>query len=125
MTSLQAHFFAIATPILASLSQIIIKWQILTAGQLPVGLPAKILFLCQFLLRPWVLLSLTVTFLSGITWIIAMSKLEISTAYPYVAATFVIVPLAGVLLFGEHFSMGKVIGSCLVLLGIIVVLINS
>ena len=125
MSNLQAHLFAIAAPLLAAVSQIIIKWQTNSAGNLPHGISNKMLFLAEFLIRPWVLFAILATFISGVCWIIAMTRLELSYAYPYVAAPFIIVPLMAILLFGESITIGKIGGGILIIAGITLVVIKG
>ncbi len=125
MTRSQAHLFAFAAPVLASISQVIIKWQTNQIEQLPEDLYNKAWFLLEFLLRPWVIFAMFATFISGVSWIMAMTKLDLSYAYPYVATTFIIVPLLAILLLGESISTGKVIGGIIILFGIWVVMIKG
>ncbi len=125
MNNLQAHLIAIMAPILASISQIIIKWQTNQAGQLPDELGNKIWFLLEFLLRPWVLFAMFITFAGGVSWIVAMTKLDLSYAYPYVASTFIIVPLLAAFLLGEHISIGTMVGTVLIISGIAVVMMKG
>jgi drug/metabolite transporter (DMT)-like permease len=125
MTKLQAHIFAFLTPILAAYSQLIIKWQVLAAGQVPDGYLSKITFIVNILLKPWVLSALLATFLSGVTWMMAMTRLELSHAYPFVALTFIVVPLCGIWLFDETLTTAKVIGSVIILVGIAVVTLGD
>lgn len=125
MSTLQAHLLALATPILAAISQILMKWQTsLTKDQLE-ELDSKLLFLAHFLLRPWVVAAFFFTFLGGLTWILAISKLELSQAYPYVAITFIVVPAAGLFIFGETMSTQKLLGSAVVVVGIGLVMLDS
>jgi drug/metabolite transporter (DMT)-like permease len=125
MNNTAAHLFALATPILASISQVIVKWQINQASEIPDGLLQKLWFLVEFLMRPWVVFSMLATFLGGVTWIIAMTKLDVSYAYPYVAASFVIVPAAAVFIFGEQVTLGKLIGSVMIIAGIAIVMLKG
>lgn len=125
MNNLQAHIFAIATPFLASVSQILIKWQVNQFEEFPRGLFDKIMHLLEFMFRPWVMVAILSTFLGGVTWIMAMTKLDLSYAYPYVALTFIIVPLSGMYLFDEILSPGEIVGGGMVLIGIIIIMING
>ena len=92
---------------------------------MPDGLMHKFLFIAEFLVRPWVIVSMLATFLGGVTWIVAMTKLDVSYAYPYVAASFVIVPTAAVFFFGEQVTVGKLLGSTLIIVGIAVVMLKG
>ena len=122
MKLLYAHLFALASPLLAAASQLIIKWQVLLAGPLPESLAGKLQFVVLFLFRPWVILALAATFFSGIAWIIAMTRLELSYAYPYLALPFIVVPLAAAWLFHEQIQINQIIGTIIILTGIAIAL---
>lgn len=92
---------------------------------MPEDLLQKLWFLLEFLIRPWVVFSMFATFLGGVTWIIAMTKLDVSYAYPYVAASFIIVPAAAVFIFGEQVTLGKLVGSVLIITGIAIVMLKG
>lgn len=53
-------------------------------------------------------------------WMAAMTKFELSYAYPFMGLTFVLVSVFGVLFMGENFSLYKVLGLLLIVSGIII-----
>ena len=125
MSNFQAHLLALATPIFAAISQILMKWQTsLTSHQLD-ELDSKLVYLMHFLIRPWVMAAFLFTFLGGVTWILAISKLELSQAYPYVAITYVVVSAAGILLFGESLTAQKLLGTAVVITGVGIIMFES
>lgn len=115
------HVYILATVLFAVYSQLVMRWQVSTAGPLPPELAGKAGFIAALLLNPWVLSGLAATFLSGVAWMMAMTKFEISYAYPFIGLNFILVPAAGVLLFGEGMNAAKLGGTALVVLGIIVI----
>ena len=125
LNTLTAHLFALATPFFAALSQIIIKWQLSLSADKLESANSKILFLIQFFLKPWVIIAFLFTFLAGTTWVLAMSKLPLSQAYPYIGLSFVFVPLAGVFLFSEIMSQQKLLGTVIVIIGIGLVILEK
>ena len=54
-------------------------------------------------------------------WIYLLQTIPLSRAYPFAALGFVIVPLAGLLLFGERVSLTYAIGALLVIGGILTI----
>lgn len=56
--------------------------------------------------------------ITAIGWVWVLQHMPISVAYPILALVFVIVPLAGVVLFGEAFSFRLLIGTALVCAGV-------
>jgi multidrug transporter EmrE-like cation transporter len=100
--------------------QFIIKWQVLKAGALPPSLEDRLLFVLRLLLNPWIISALAAAFVASVAWMLAMTRLDISRAFPLTSTTFVCIIFGGALLFHEPITSPKVIGACLVILGIIV-----
>jgi len=73
------------------------------------------------LLNPYIIISLILTLLAGVTWMIAMTKFEISYAYPFTLLGLVLVTIFSVVFFGESVNTYKLIGIVLIALGIVVI----
>lgn len=114
------HGYLAAMIFFSVYSQLIIRWQVSLAGPLPETLEGKALFIFRLLLSPWVISALAATFFSGISWMLAMTKFEISYAYPWASLNYVFMLAFGVLLFGEHLTLTKMIGTGLIVAGIVV-----
>jgi multidrug transporter EmrE-like cation transporter len=65
-----------------------------------------------------VLAALAATFLGGVCWLLAIQRLEIGYAYPFVGLTFVIVPVSSAILFGEPLPPLRLFGLLLIAAGI-------
>jgi multidrug transporter EmrE-like cation transporter len=115
-----AYLLVLTTILLTAYGQLVLKWQVLRAGSLPSQLLERLHFVGQLLLNPWVLSAFAAAFLASLSWMLAMSKLQISRAYPVTALTFVIVVIGGGILFSEAISTLKVVGLALVVIGIVV-----
>jgi multidrug transporter EmrE-like cation transporter len=114
------HIYIISTIVFTVYSQLIMRWQVSLAGALPPDMVGKLYFVAKLFLNPWVFTSIAATLLSGISWMLAMSRFEISYAYPWISLNFLIMLLFGVLLFDESFNFTKLLGTCLVAAGIFV-----
>jgi len=97
------------------------RWQVQLAGALPEGTSGKLHYVANLLVNPWVLSGVVATFFAGVSWMLAMTKFEISYAYPWVSLNFVLMLLLGVVLFDETFTAAKVFGTLLVIAGVIVI----
>lgn len=68
---------------------------------------------------PLGLIGFSAIFLSAFTWMAALSRMEISIAYPAaVAFNFMIVVILGLILFGEILTIPKILGIILILIGV-------
>lgn len=76
--------------------------------------------LFTILFQPAVFLGLALYFLAALIWLIVLSRIEVSTAYPFVAVGFVLTAVLGRLFFHETMSLAKVAGILLICSGVAV-----
>ncbi|HWW65933.1 MAG TPA: EamA family transporter [Sphingomonadaceae bacterium] len=81
---------------------------------------SRIAALFDVALNPFVILGLALYFGSAAVWLLVLSKVEVSFAYPFVALGFVMTALLGRLLFHDSFSAAKIIGTLLIMAGVVV-----
>ncbi len=115
------HFYLLLAISFGVASQLIIKWKM---GQFSFNdyetMTDKFIFAFSMLLNPYIILALSLTLLAGVTWMIAMTKFDISYAYPFTTLGFVFVFIFSVLLFGEPVSWQKIVGLGFIILGLII-----
>jgi drug/metabolite transporter (DMT)-like permease len=112
--------FIFCTVVLTAYSQVIVKWRVSRAGPLPVDLAKKAVFLTGLMLDPWILTAILGVFFAGLGWMAAMTKLELSYAYPFMSLAFVLVLIFSAVLFHEAITAPKVLGMLLIIVGIVV-----
>ncbi len=74
----------------------------------------------KFLFDPFIFSGFLSAFIASVCWSIAMTKFQITEAYPFMSLAPAIVFLLGVWFLNETFTIGKVIGLVLIILGTIV-----
>ncbi|MGQ4582576.1 EamA family transporter [Lysobacter sp. F60174L2] len=109
-----------ATILLTTYGQIVLKWQVTTPAPIPFKAMEHWPPIMLMLLRPWVISALLAAFLAAVCWMMAMSRLELSRAYPFMALNFVLVGLLAVPFFGEALTRPKLVGLLLVVTGLVV-----
>jgi multidrug transporter EmrE-like cation transporter len=115
-----AYCMVFATVLLTVGGQFIVKWQVMKAGALPPDPHDKLWFLARLVLNPWILSAFAAAFLASLTWMLAMTKLPLSHAYPMTALTFVIVVIGSAFVFHEAITLWKLVGLALIVIGIFV-----
>ena len=73
------------------------------------------------ILDPWAWSALIAAIVTGLLYVIALRQLELSVAQPLFALVFVVVPLAAVLILGEHLPLLRIVGLILIFVGVILV----
>ncbi len=113
------YLYIFGTIIFTVYGQIILKWRITQIGTLPDASLDKVMFLLKLFLDPLILSGFLSAFLASLCWMSAMTKFEISFAYPFLSISFVLVLIFSILMLGETFTVGKVIGLIFIIAGII------
>ena len=101
-------------------AQIVIKWQVNAAGAFPADAADQLWFLAKLLVNPWVVSALAGLLLAAVAWMAALTKLDLSHAYPFTSLAFVLVLAASAFLFHEPVTGPKIAGIVLICIGIIV-----
>jgi len=116
------HFYLLLAISFSIVSQLIIKWKmsVFSFDDYETW-QDKFALAFSMLLNPYIIISLILTLLAGVTWMIAMTKFEISYAYPFTLLGLVLVTIFSVVFFGESVNTYKLIGIVLIILGIVVI----
>ena len=112
------HLYILGTIVLTVYAQLILKWQMSLLTAVPADLAGKALFYLQLVLRPWILTTVVAAFLAFLCWATALQHFELSYAYPYMGASFVLVLWLSFMLFHEPLTVPKVAGTLLIVAGI-------
>lgn len=115
-----SYVYVFLTIFLTVYGQIAIKWQVTAAGAFPADPEGKLLFLAKLLLNPWVISALAAALLAAVSWMAAMTKLDLSHAYPFMSLAFILVLVLSALVFHEPVTLPKIAGLTLICAGIVV-----
>lgn len=118
------YLFVALTVLLTITGQLLIKWQVNLAGTLPTNLHDKAFYLVGLVFKPWMVIALCAGFTGTLCWMVALTKLPLSQAYPFTAITFVLVSLGGAWLFSEPLTPGRIAGVLLIATGIVLTAID-
>ena len=101
--------------------QIILKWRLsVLKVVLPDSIFDKVLYLIKLIFDPFIFSGFFGAFIASLFWMGAMTKFEITHAYPFMSIAPAMVFVIGILFLGEVFTIGKVIGLIIIILGTIV-----
>jgi drug/metabolite transporter (DMT)-like permease len=114
------YLYIAGTVLLTIYGQIVVKWQVSGAGALPEESGEKLRFLAALVLNPWILSGFAAAFLASVCWMAAMTKFQLSHAYPFTSLSFVLVLVLSGLLFREPITPPKVLGVAIIMVGILV-----
>lgn len=120
MSRLLDYLYIVATIGFTVYGQLILKWRIAKFGPLPADLFEKLKFLISLLLDPAIFSGFAAAFLASLAWMAAMTKFELSHAYPFMSLNFVVVLLLSGWLLSEPVTLQRALGVGLIVLGTVV-----
>jgi multidrug transporter EmrE-like cation transporter len=74
-----------------------------------------------YLLTPGVIFGLALYGVGTILWLSVLARIDVSQAYPFVGVGFLLTAIFGVMLFGDHLSILRVVGMMIIVCGIYLV----
>ena len=114
------YLYILATIAFTVYGQLILKWRIATMGPLPTNMVGKVSFLISLLFDPLIASGFAAALMASFAWMAAMTKFELSHAYPFMSMNFVFVLLLSGWLLNEPITFQKVFGVSLIVLGTVV-----
>lgn len=115
-----AYIYIFGTILFTVYGQLILKWRIVKYGALPELFVDKIIFIFKMLFDPFIFSGFASAFIASFFWMAAMTKFDISYAYPFMSGAFVLVFVLSILLFNEPVNWQKIIGLLFIVVGIII-----
>ena len=113
-------FYIFATIAFTVYGQLILKWRIVKYGSLPEHFSGKISFLFDLLLDPFIFSGFVSAIAASFFWMAAMTKYDLSYAYPFMSLSFVLVFFLSAWFFHEAITLYKAVGLLLIVAGILV-----
>ncbi|MDB5097067.1 MAG: hypothetical protein JWM80_1488 [Cyanobacteria bacterium RYN_339] len=116
--ALEGYAYLLCCILFTIYGQVVMKWQVGLVGAMPTSIGEKVFFLVGMFLKPWVLTVLFAGFLASLCWMLTLTRLPLSVAYPCMSLAFVGVILLSSVFFGEPLSVAKFAGMALLVVGI-------
>lgn len=114
------YLYILATIGFTVYGQVVLKWRISQFGAFPEHVLDKLKFLISLLFDPFIFSGFFAAFLASLAWMAAMTKFNLSHAYPFMSLNFVIVLLLSAWLLSEPLTLQKALGIGLIVLGTVV-----
>lgn len=101
--------------------QIVLKWRLSGLKViLPEGFLDKIIYLVKLVFDPFIFSGFASAFVASLFWMAAMTKFEITQAYPFMSLAPALIFVIGIFFMGETYTIGKLLGLILIMIGIVV-----
>jgi len=116
---LTGYLYILGTVFFTIYGQIVLKWRVGRAGAMPDELIAKTEYIFRMLADPWVISGLLGAFLAFLCWMGAVSKFDLSYAYPFTSLSFLLVLIFSAIFFHEPITFSKILAVILIIAGLV------
>ena len=117
------YLYVIFTILFTVYGLVILKWRISDLNwslDMTGGSGKMIVSYMKFLFDPLIFSGFISAFIASVFWMLAMTKFELTYAYPFMALSPALVFIIGIFVLGETFTIGKVLGLLVIMIGIII-----
>lgn len=119
--NLSTFSIILAGVLLNSAAQLMLKAGARTLGAVSMGSASSLMQAAwSAATQPWIGLGLVCYFVSAALWIVALTRVDVTIAYPMLSMGYVIAALLAWHFFGESLSAGRVLGIFIILIGVVV-----
>lgn len=100
---------------------LLVKKGLLAVGQIPQNFGELIPFFWKTFTNAYVISAVLLTIVAALTWILAVSRAQLSFIYPFMALTYLLVALFSLLIFKENLTILRWLGIIVICLGVFLV----
>ncbi len=108
----------------SAVGQIMVKKGMNDLGEITLSLNQLPAILWKMVTNPYVFWGLAVYLVGTVFWLAALSRVDLSYAYPLASLTYLIMIVASWGLFNERITLGRLIGTIVIGIGVILVYRN-
>ena len=118
-------YFILLSVLFVATGQLMLKQGLIDLGELHFGKEDLSETASKVFTSPLVLFGITLFALSSVLWLTALSRAELSFAYPLLSIGYATVAVASFVLFNETLSITRIIGIVVILIGISILSLNG
>jgi multidrug transporter EmrE-like cation transporter len=116
--TLPAFLFILAGVLLNAVAQLALKASVQEMGAIVLTLDTLLPVAWRLARQPWLWAGLACYGVSVIVWIMALSRVDVTIAYPMLSIGYVVSAIAAWLLFGEPLTAGRLTGIGIIIVGV-------
>ncbi len=106
--------------LLNAIGQLALKASVNDMGAIELSWAASAPTAMRLMVEPWLWVGLFCYGISVVVWILALSRVDVSVAYPMLSIGYIVNALAAWSLFGEAMTANRVLGIGIIMLGVFV-----
>lgn len=121
MITQHPYFIVFICVILNVISQLLLKTGMNGVGHFDINVSNLFAVVYKVLFNPNIIFGLFLFGLSFALWLIVLSRMEVSLAYPLLSIGYIVTPFVSYFVFNEALSFSRVLGIFIIIIGVYIV----
>ncbi len=113
--------YILISVVTGAVGQILLKAGMATMGPLELTAQELASILWRIATNFYIVVGLGIYGLSLVFWLTALSRVDLSYAYPFASLSYAVMLLASWRLFGENLSFPRLLGTLIIIVGVLVI----
>jgi drug/metabolite transporter (DMT)-like permease len=105
----------------SAFGQVLLKKGMNTLGPLTLSSSQAVGTIWKIATNPYVIFGLGIYFLGTLFWLTALSRVELSFAYPFASLSYVLMLVASWAIFHENITPLRLLGSAVIIVGVLLI----
>ena len=114
-------FFAIISILLVAVSQFLFKKGVSELNTELQAYPSLVQKVVKAMFKPTIFGGLVLNGIAAFFWLLALSDLELSFIFPFLALNYILIPVGASILYNEKLTSNRVIGIFVICVGVLVI----
>ena len=116
-----AIVYILISVLTGAIGQVLLKKGMGSMGPLTLSMNQLGSILWRIGTNPYVIIGLAIYVGGSVFWLTALSRVDLSYAYPFASLSYVVMLAASWLLFDEHITFLRLLGTLVVCLGVLLI----
>jgi drug/metabolite transporter (DMT)-like permease len=119
-----AIIYILISVLTSTAGQLLLKKGMNDMGSITLSLNQFLSTTWKMITNPYVFIGLAIYFAGTVFWLAALSRLDLSYAYPFASLSYVIMLVASWLMFDEKITLSRILGTIVIGAGVLLIYRN-
>ena len=119
-----AIIYILISVLISSVGQLLLKKGMNNTGSITLSLNQFLSIIWKMVINPYIFFGLVIYLVGTVFWLAALSRVDLSYAYPFASLSYVIMLIASWILFDEKITLSRLIGTAVIGIGVMLIYRN-
>ena len=119
-----AIIYILISVLASTVGQLLLKKGMNSVGSITLSTSQIVSITWKMVTNPYVFIGLIIYIAGTVFWLAALSRVDLSYAYPFASLSYVVMLVASWMMFGEQITLSRIIGTVVIGIGVLLIYRN-